>query len=100
MKENIKILCIAVIAELSIKYNPNPSIDWHSMLAGLALAAVSCGIIIAGKIFNRNDTMLAVATCVICFTEFDSFDKYAFFFGFGLCSLIPIIMLIGRDGDE
>ena len=77
MKENIKILCIVVIAELSIKYNPNPSIDWHSMLAGLALAAVSCGIIIAGKNFNRNDTFVLQNLILLTNMPFSSALDYA-----------------------
>ena len=94
MKENIIVLILSTMSSLAITYNPNPSVDWHSMLVGLAVAAVSCAVIFAGKSFSRIDIMLAIYVFAVCFTEFEKLDKYAFFFGIGLCSLILVFMLL------
>ena len=88
---------LAFLSCLAMEFNPNPSLDWDAILCGISLSAIIVGGIIgsiANIKFSRNDKMLAIAAIVITITKFESLDPYAFFLGFGICSLIPFIMMM------
>ena len=80
--------------------NSAPSFDWHSTLAGFAVASILIGFALAFDKLTRFQFALAAAIFAICITEIDALDPYAFLAGFVICGFVPLIMLLGRFFNE